>query len=101
MIKYNVYYKNTRIGILYIDSLGRYKYLADSRAINAVEKEENVCIITDAKTDYPFGEPIAFFDSRIKTSERAGEKDFIKYSNSEYYFIKDNSGPCSERRSLI
>lgn len=90
MIKYDVFYKESRIGKLYINEDGQYKYVADEEAIKEVEKEANVCIYADARNSRDWGEPIAFFDSRIENCKRFGETDVIKYPNSDYYFIKNN-----------
>lgn len=90
MIKYNVFYKENRIGKLYIDEKGQYKYVADDAAIAETEESENVYIYADAKNSRDWGEPIAFFDSRIENCKRFGETDTVKYPNSDYYFIKDN-----------
>ena len=93
MIKYNVYYKETRIGILYIDEAeeNSYCYVADKKAIEDVEKKENVLIIADARSDRRFGEPIPFFESRIENCKRFGFEDVVKYPNSDYYFVRDNN----------
>lgn len=90
MIKYNVFYKESRIGKLYINEEGQYKYVADEEAIKVVEATEKVCIYADARNSREWGGPIAFFDSRIENCKRFGETDTIKYPNSEYCFIKDN-----------
>jgi len=90
MIKYNVYYKEKRIGKLYINAKGQYKYVAYAEAIEEVETSNNVCIYADARNSRDWGEPIAFFDSRIENCKRFGETDTVKYPNSDYYFIKDN-----------
>ena len=90
IIKYNVFYKETRIGKLYINEEGQYKYTADQVAIKEVEDAENVCIYADARNSRDWGGPIAFFDSRIENCKRFGEVDTVKYPNSDYCFIKDN-----------
>lgn len=90
MIKYNVFYKESRIGKLYINEDGQYKYVADEADIKEVETKENVCIYADARNSRDWGEPIAFFDSRIENCKRFGEVNKVKYPNSDYYFIKDN-----------
>ncbi len=90
MIKYIIYYKEHSIGELYINKDSQYKYVADEKKIEEVEKTEDVCIYADAKKSRDWGEPIAFFDSRIENCKRFGMVDKVKYPNSDYYFIKDN-----------
>lgn len=90
MIKYKVYYKDQCIGRLYINEDDQYKYVADEKKIEEVEKNQNVCIYADARNTRDWGEPIAFFDNRIENCKRFGMVDKVKYPNSDYYFIKDN-----------
>lgn len=92
MIKYNVYFKETRIGILLVDMTqeNSYSYKADQKAIERLEKEGN-CIIPDAKKDQ-IGKPIPFFENRINDCRKFGNDSVVKYPNSDYCFIKDNSG---------
>lgn len=89
MIKYDVFYKDVKIGKLYINEKGEYKYKSIQEAIQEVEKTDKIFI--DAKTDRDFGVPIAFFDSRIENCKKFGQESRVQYPNSEYYFIKDNS----------
>lgn len=89
MIKYDVYYKETKIGKLYINEKGEYKYTTIKENIQEIEKTDKIFI--DAKTDRDFGKPIAFFDARIENCKKFGQEDKVQYPNSEYYFIKDNS----------
>lgn len=88
MVKYDVWFKNFCIGKLYINEQGQYKYVVHMDAVEKAEKDDT--IFADAKTDRDWGEPIAFFDSRIENCKRFGQEDKISYPNSEYYFIKDN-----------
>lgn len=92
MIKYDVCYKDRCIGRLYINEEGQYKYEAHQDEIKTVEKKENTIIYADARKDRDWGEPIAFFDSRISNCKRFGMTDKVKYPNSDYSFIRDNSG---------
>jgi len=92
MLKYTVYYKSQSIGRLYINDQGQYKYVADEKSIEEVEKKENICIYADARRSRDWGEAIAFFDNRIANCKRFGMEDTVKYPNSDYYFVKDNSG---------
>ena len=89
MIKYDVYYKDIKIGRIYINEEGKYKYVTVKSAIDQIEKTDKIYI--DAKTDRDFGEPIVFFDSRIANCKKFGQEDKVQYPNSDYYFIKDNS----------
>lgn len=89
MIKYNIYYKDKKIGNLYINEKGEYKYVTLKEVIQEIEKTDKIFIA--AKTDRDFGEPIVFFDSRIKNCQKFGQENRVQYPNSEYYFIKDNS----------
>ncbi len=88
MIKYDIYFKEYCIGKLFINEAGQYKYVANNEAINEAEKED--AIFADVKTDRDWGEPIAFFETRINNCKRFGMVERIEYPNSEYYFIKDN-----------
>lgn len=88
MIKYDIWFKNFCIGKLYINEAGQYKYVVYQDAVDKVEKAYT--ILADAKTDRDWGEPIAFFDSRIENCKRFGKEDEVGYPNSDYYFIKDN-----------
>lgn len=92
MIKYDVYYGETHIGRLYINEEGQYKYVADMDGIKKAEEKEDIVIIADARNDRDWGTPIAFFDNRIETCKKIGETETVRYPNSEYCFIKDNSG---------
>ena len=88
MIKYNVWFKNFRIGELYINDEGQYKYVVDMCAVEQAEKDD--MILADAKTNQDWSDPIPFFETRIANCKRFGVEDKISYPNSEYYFIKDN-----------
>lgn len=88
MIKYNIWFKKLCIGKLYINEAGQYKYVPDENAIKEAEKSDT--IFADAKTERDWGEPINFFDSRIKNCKRFGQEDKVSYPNSDYYFILDN-----------
>lgn len=92
VIKYNVYYKDVRIGRLYINEEGQYKYVTEAEGIEKIEKAEDIRIIADARNNRDWGAPIAFFDNRIENCKKFGETEKVKYPNSEYCFIKDNSG---------
>lgn len=93
MIKYNVYFKETRIGMLYVDMTqeNNYSYETDERAIEKLEKEGHV-LIPDVKQSKKQG-TIPFFENRINDCKKFGNDTVIKYPNSDYYFVKDNSGP--------
>jgi hypothetical protein len=88
MIKYDVWFKNFRVGELFINEAGQHKYVVDMEAVEMAEKDDTIFV--DAKTNRDWSEPIPFFESRIANCKKFGEENEIRYPNSEYYFIKDN-----------
>ena len=74
MIKYQVLYKNTEIGILEINDEGKYRYIPNKDNLSQIE--DTVSLNHDLKNETDWREPISFFKERIDNASRFSKTEF-------------------------
>lgn len=84
-MKYSVFYKSTKIGTLYINNEGRYKYVPDLDVLEKVKKE--VSLIHEMCEETPWQEPIPFFKNRIVAAKKIGQEDIIGRQTDNFRMV--------------
>lgn len=84
--KYEIFYRNILIGILYINPEGLYKYVPDIANTEKVKAE--ISIIKEMLTGTEWVEPIPFFKNRIEAAKRFSLEDDISTQKDLFRFKK-------------
>lgn len=87
MIKYEILYKQTKIGVLEVNEQGQHKYTPDLNGIENVKNEVSLSHYMLEKTDWKA--PIPFFKNRIENAKRF-PKVKIGYHTDNFRMIKLN-----------
>lgn len=87
MIRYHVYVKKVKIGILEINEEGLHRYTPIEEGVRYVEK--SVPILHDLEVKSDWREPIPFLDNRIRDASRFNSEDFIINQTDPFVLIKE------------
>ena len=81
-MKYEIYCKNTLIGVLEINKEGKYRYTPNDEGIKIAKMDVSLSHEMLEKTDWM--EPIPFFKNRIDNSERFSKGEIISYHTDPF-----------------
>ncbi len=84
-MKYEIYCKNTLIGVLEINSDGQYKYTPNNEGVEVAKKEVSLIHEMQVKSDWR--EPIPFFKNRIDNAKRFSDGKIIAYHTDPFKMI--------------
>lgn len=84
-MKYQIFYKETLIGVLEINEEGQYRYTPDVEAVETLKNEVPLTREMLEKSDWR--EPIPFFKERIENGSRFN-LDVIRYHTDLFKMVK-------------
>jgi hypothetical protein len=84
-LKYQIFYKETLIGVLEINEEGQYRYTPDVEAVETLKNEVPLTREMLEKSDWR--EPIPFFKERIENGSRFN-LDVIRYHTDLFKMVK-------------
>lgn len=84
MIEYEVYYRETLLGHLYIRD-GQHCYVPAPEAVEQLRHK--VPLLREMIRGYRWGEPIPFFKERIENAKRFGMEAYI-YRHTDDFVMK-------------
>lgn len=84
MIEYEVYYRDTLLGHLYIRD-GQHRYVPIKEAVEEVR--HRVPLTVEMIRGYQWGKPIPFFHERIENAKRFGAEACIS-RQTDYFVMK-------------
>lgn len=84
-LKYQIFYKETLIGVLEINEKGQYRYTPDVEAVESLKNEVPLTREMIEKSDWR--EPIPFFKERIENGSRFN-LDVIRYHTDLFKMVK-------------
>ncbi len=88
MTVYTILCKDIVIGKLQIDDQNRYRYLPREEGIRVVE--QNFPLLNDFKKEHDWGEPIPFFQNKIRNASRFGrELDIGSFTDPFRMILQD------------
>lgn len=85
-MKYNVFYKDIKIGVLEINEKGQHKYTPDETGIQKVK--ESISIFYEILVQTDWREPIPFFENRIRDAKRFSQENDISNQTDSFRMIK-------------
>lgn len=84
-MKYIVFYKDTRIGVLEINDKNQHRYTPD---MNGVEKvKDSISIFYEMLIESDWREPIPFFENRIKDAMRFSQEKDISNQTDPFRMV--------------
>ncbi len=87
-MKYIVFYKDTKIGVLEINDKGQHKYTPDE--IGTQEVKDSISLFYEILTETEWREPIPFFENRIKDAKRFSQENDISNQTDAFRLIKED-----------
>lgn len=85
MKRYEVFYRDTLIGVLEVDETGKHRYTPDEKGVKATKEKTSLIKEMISGTD-GFVDPIPFLQNRLMNAERWG-LDEINYQ-TDHFTIK-------------
>ena len=85
MKKYEIFYEDTKIGVLEINDKNQHKYTPDSNGIEKVREEISIFYEMLIKSDWR--EPIPFFENRIKDAKRFSQEKMISNQTDPFRMV--------------
>ena len=85
-MKYNVFYKDTKIGVLEINEVGQHRYTPDATGIQ--EMKESLSIFYELLVPTDWRDPIPFFENRIRDAKRFSQENDIRNQTDSFRMIK-------------
>lgn len=85
-MKYSVFYKDTKIGTLYINEKEEYKYVPELEVVEKIKKEVSLIHEMCEKTHC---NEIPFFKNRIEDAKKAGKTDVITRQTDFFVMVKE------------
>lgn len=85
-MKYEIYCKNTLIGVLEVRDDGQHKYTPDKKGVEVAMKE--VSLSHEMLTESDWREPIPFFQNRIDNATRFSDGKIIGYHTDPFKMIR-------------
>lgn len=86
-MKYSVFYKDIKIGTLYINEEDKYKYVPNLEVLEEVKAK--VSLIHEMCEETDWRDPIPFFKNRIEDAKKIGQEDDISRSTDFYRMVKE------------
>lgn len=86
-MKYTIFYKDTKIGVLEINTDGQHRYTPNDEGINAVKNE--VALTHEMMEKTGWREPIPFFKNRIENATRFNREHEIDSHTDLFRMIKE------------
>lgn len=87
-MKYNIFYKDTKIGVLEINEIGQHRYTPDDTGIK--EFKESLSIFYELLVPTDWREPIPFFENRIRDAKRFSQENDISNQTDLFRMVKIN-----------
>lgn len=87
MIRYNVYCKKIKIGVLEINEEGLHRYTPIEEGIRYIEN--SVPLLHDLEVKSDWREPIPFLNNRIRDAKRFNTEDYIFNHTDPFVLIKE------------
>lgn len=84
MTKYEVSYRDTLLGHLYIQN-GQHCYIPIAQAVEEIRRKAP--LPWEMVQGYPWGKPIPFFQERIESAKRFGMEAYI-CRQTDYFVMK-------------
>lgn len=85
-MKYEIYCKNTLIGVLEVNSDGQHKYTPNKEGVEIAKKE--VSLSHEMQVESDWREPIPFFKNRIENAKRFSDGEIIGYHTDQFKMIR-------------
>ena len=85
-MKYEVFYKATKIGVLEINDLNQYKYTPDKEGTLLVK--EQISAINELMQESDWREPIPFFKIRIDNAKMFSKENDISSHTDHFRMVK-------------
>lgn len=85
-MKYIVFYKETKIGVLEINDKGQHKYTPDDTGTKKVK--ESISIFYELLVASDWREPIPFFENRIRDAKRFAKENDISNQTDSFRMLR-------------
>lgn len=87
-MKYIVFYKNTKIGVLEINDKNQHKYTPDKNGVQEVK--DCISIFYEMLVESDWREPIPFFENRINDAKRFSQEKDIRNQTDPFRMIRED-----------
>ena len=85
-MKYEIYYKNTLIGVLEVNIDGQHKYTPNKEGVQIAKKDVSLSHEMQVQSDWR--EPIPFFKNHIENAKRFSDGKIIDYHTDPFKMIR-------------
>ena len=84
-MKYEIYFKNTLIGVLEVNIDGQHKYTPNKEGVEIAQT--GVSLSHEMQVESDWREPIPFFKNRIENAKRFSDGKIIGYHTDSFKMI--------------
>ena len=83
-MKYNIFYKDVKIGVLEINDEGKHKYTPDDNGVETIKDDVSLFLLE--KTEWT--DPIPFFQNRINDAKKFSHEEDIRSHSAFFRMVK-------------